>query len=307
MTSAVNLNEDAGAEGAGPAYCMLQWIHLYLGNLEEGLDWQEPALDRLRERFDLRWYAWSFAAASATCAYLGRFDEAIEQAHNGLIVAEEYRDSSLVTFAQFITSIVYTFRGDMTRAIEHGQIAVDTAPTLADKVWAQTFLAWAWCRADRAREGADLLASILPLYEATRFVPGQVFAGTFLAEAYWRVGQFDDAERTLEAGLELATRAGDQKFFVGWMHRLLAEIAMDKNPEQATEPLAAPQFEKCITIFRKIKAENELACAYAGYGRLHKRQGHVAEARDYFTRALTIFDRLGTLIEPGRMRAELAE
>ncbi len=56
----------------------------------------------------------------------------------------------------------------------------------------------------------------------------------------------------------------------------------------------------------EIGAENHLALAYAGYGRLHKQQGHIAGARDYLIRALEIFERLGTLIEPDRVRQEVA-
>jgi len=62
-----------------------------------------------------------------------------------------------------------------------------------------------------------------------------------------------------------------------------------------------------IAVLRAIKAENELALAYAGYGRLHRQQGHIAPARDYLTRALAIFERLGTLGEPDRVRQVLAE
>ena len=56
-----------------------------------------------------------------------------------------------------------------------------------------------------------------------------------------------------------------------------------------------------------VKAENELALAYAGYGRLLKQQRRPAEARDYLTRALAIFEHLGTLIEPDNVRTELAQ
>jgi tetratricopeptide (TPR) repeat protein len=44
-------------------------------------------------------------------------------------------------------------------------------------------------------------------------------------------------------------------------------------------------------MLRDIKAENELALAYAGYGRLHKHQGRIEESRDHLTRALEIFER----------------
>jgi len=65
-------------------------------------------------------------------------------------------------------------------------------------------------------------------------------------------------------------------------------------------------FEKSIAVLQKIKAENELALAYAGYGRLQKQQGQIGQAREYLTKALEIFERLGTLIEPDKVREELA-
>jgi len=66
-------------------------------------------------------------------------------------------------------------------------------------------------------------------------------------------------------------------------------------------------FEQAILIFQEIKAENELALAYSGMGRYHKKQGNTEQAREYLTKALEIFERLGTLIEPDKVREELAD
>src|SRR5262249_45652862 len=183
-------------------------------------------------------------------------------------------------------------KSDFAKAIEHCEIAVEKAPTLADKAWGQTHLAFAWCRSGQARKAADLLAPLVQAYEATQAVVAQVMAMPYLGEAYWRSGQLDLAEWTLQNSLELANRIG-AKFYTGCMRRLLGEVALERNPRQVAEPFAAPQFEASISILRDIKAEIELAFAYSGYGRLHEQQGRVAEARDYFARALEIFERLG--------------
>ena len=47
--------------------------------------------------------------------------------------------------------------------------------------------------------------------------------------------------------------------------------------------------------------------AYAGYGRLHKQQGEIVQAREYLTKALEIFERLGTPTEPEKVREILAK
>jgi tetratricopeptide (TPR) repeat protein len=123
----------------------------------------------------------------------------------------------------------------------------------------------------------------------------------FLGEGYWLAGKDDKARQTLEEGLEMAERYG-VRYEIGFAHRLLGEISLKNNPAQA-----APHFEKSIAIFQEIKAENESAVAYAGYGRLHKKQGEIARAREYLTKALEIFERLATPIEPNKVREVLAE
>ena len=76
---------------------------------------------------------------------------------------------------------------------------------------------------------------------------------------------------------------------------------MKTNPVQE-----GAHFEKSISVLREIKAENELAHSFAGYARYHKHTGHIAQAREYLIKALEIFERLGTLIEPDKVRKELS-
>jgi hypothetical protein len=56
---------------------------------------------------------------------------------------------------------------------------------------------------------------------------------------------------------------------------------------------------------RAIGAENELALALAGYGRLLRQLGDVAKARELLTQANEIFERLGTMHEPAKVAREL--
>ncbi len=132
-------------------------------------------------------------------------------------------------------------------------------------------------------------------------MPGEIPHTCNLGEGYWLAGEDDKARHTLEEGLRIAERCG-ARYYLGWAHRLLGEIALKTNPAQA-----AAHFKKSIAILREIKAENELALVYAGYGRLHRQKGQIAQAQEYLTKALEIFERLGTLIEPDKVREALAE
>ena len=316
VTKAAEFCEAAGnPEDAGLAYVVWEWSHMWQGDYDQVLTLKEDVLRMMAQRFNLRWYVWAFDAASLAYTALGHWDHAVEDGHKALRAGEEFSDPSVISFAAWVLSWAYTARGDLVRALEYAELGVQNALTPADKNWAQSVLGWAWVRAGEPRKGVELLAEGLAMNRSghsadkwlaqSAHVPPEIWQLLFLGEGYWLAGESDKARQTLEELLELANRCG-AKFYLGSAHRLLGEIALTTDPIQVAAPLAAPHFEQSIAILQQINAENELALAYAGYGRLHQQQGRVEQARDYLTRALTIFERLGTLGEPDKVRQALA-
>ena len=278
----------------------LQWGHFYKGDFDKAIPLKEEILRNVEQQFSLQPCVYGFSGASFTYYFLGRWDLAIEEGKQAPRIAEEYSDNSLISFALWIISIAYTGKWDLDRAIEYGDLAIQKAPTPADKLWAQMALALAWCRAGETQRGIETLAAILPMFQAGRFRNSEMGCGLLLGEGYWLAREYDKARQTLEEALELADACG-YRYHSGSAQRLLGEIALKTNPAQA-----AHHFNKNIAVLKEIKAENELAMAYAGYGRFHKQQGNIAEAREYLTNSLEIFERLGTLIQPDMVREELA-
>jgi tetratricopeptide (TPR) repeat protein len=302
LTKAAELCEAAGnAEDAGYAYAWLEWNHLYRGDFDRVLALKENLLRTMEQRFNLRWYARGLCAASRACSYLGHWDEAVKAGRKALSVAQEFSDDSMISWAAYNLSMAYTCKGDMSRAVEYGELALQKAPTPGDKAMGQRSLGWALCRTGEPNRGIELLNTALGIFQTGRWMPGVIPTTCTLGEGYCLAGEADKAMQTLEEGLEMAERCG-VRYYLGWAQRLVGEIALKNDPIQA-----APYFEKSITVLQEIKAENELALAYAGYSRLHKQKGQIAKAREYLTKALKIFERLGTLIEPGKVREELAE
>jgi tetratricopeptide (TPR) repeat protein len=301
-TKGAELCEAAGnAEDAGFAYTWLEWSHLYRGDFDRVLAVKEDPLRTMEQRFNLRWYAWGLCAASRAYVCLSRWDEAVKEGEKALSAAEEFSDNSTICFAARDLSIAYTSKGDLSRAIEYGELMFQKASTPADKAWGQRVLGWSLCRAGETNRGIELLTAALPIFQAGRWMSAVIPASCTLGEGYWLAGEDDKARQTLEEALKVAEHCG-ARYYVGWAHRFLGEIALKVDPGRA-----ASHFEKCIAVLQKIKAENDLALAYAGYGRLQKQQGQFAQAREYLTKALQIFERLGTLIEPDKVREILAE
>ena len=89
----------------------------------------------------------------------------------------------------------------------------------------------------------------------------------------------------------MAEKSG-AKFFIGFSNRMIARIIMDKYPSQAVSLL-----KRSLSIFKEIKAENEMAMALMDYGRLCKAQCNEVAANKCFNTALGIYKRLGTIIK----------
>jgi tetratricopeptide (TPR) repeat protein len=302
LTKAIKLCKEAGnLEDLGYAYGFLVTIHLDLSDYDKIFSSKEDALLIFEQKFDPRWYVHTLSIASRACSSLGRWAEAAKIGKKALSVAEEYTDNSLITFASWNISINYGWEFDIVRAIEYGELAIEKAQTHGDMAWAQRSLGWALCRAGKHKKGIELLVNVLPTFGAGQFLSGETDLLCFLGEGYCLAGDEYKAKKTLEKGLGIASRCG-ARYYIGFANRHLGEMSLRNEPFQATT-----HFQRSIAILEEIKAENELAMAYAGYGRLLKKQNEIARAREYLTKALEIFERLRTPIEPEKIRGILAE
>jgi tetratricopeptide (TPR) repeat protein len=279
----------------------LLYSHLLRGDSQKVLALKENAIRKLEEKFDLHTYVRVLCACSQAWSIFGRWQEAVEEAQRALQLGEEYAENGSISFAAWNLASAHAFKGDLKQAVELAELAVSKAPTSADKMWSQAFYASALSRSGKPQESMKILDSLLPLVRAGVHVPATYIVLGFRGEAFWLVRQYDEARNNLEESLGLIIRCGARSHF-GWVHRILGEIALETNPDEAL-----PHFEKCIEIGQGIKAENDVALAYSGMGRYHKQQGNVEEARKCLTYALEIFERLGTLIEPDKIRKELAD
>jgi tetratricopeptide (TPR) repeat protein len=279
----------------------LIWNLLYKGDYDQATALTDIIIRLMKQQFNLRTYTWSLCGISWAYSCLSRYDDALNIAHKTLQVSEEYSNNGMISFAAWIISIPHLYKGKYDLSLEYADLAVQSAPTVAEKVWAQTFLGWSLCRAGETIKGVELLASLVPMYRFTGFLPGEIIVTLHLCEGYFLSGEYEKARQTLEEVLPV-TEGCEMKLYIAWAHRLLGEIALKDDFRRAEA-----HFEKSTQIYKRINSDNELALAYSGYGRLYKQQGNTDKAREYLTMALEIFERLGTFIEPDKVKKELNE
>ena len=298
-TKAAKLIKDSEiiGEGANPFYVM-QWAYLWKGDFDKVFSLNKEALKIAKKQHHFVDYVNARVAVSWAHSFLGNWDRAVEEGKKALRIAEE--NDSLISLAAFAISLAYNLKRDTSRALEFSEFAARKAKTIAEKVWAQSGLAWALIRTEDPLRGVEIATELLPMFQAVGFMGGELLSRLAIGEAYYLAQKYDQAADIIKEGLEMANHCG-MKYHIAWAHRLLGDIALQSN-----QTLAEQYFDNSIAVLREIKAENELALAFAGYGRIYKNQGEIAKAREYLSEALQIFERLGTLIEPDKVRKELS-
>jgi len=301
MRAAEICHSAGNLQDAAFANMYLQWSNYYRGNFDQVLALKQDVLQTMNQRFDLGIYIYTLGATSSALCTLGRWDESIEEGQVALSVSQEFSDNLKIAFSAACLGFVHTFKGDLAQGIEYANLSFEKALSPMSESMARSCLGFGESRAGDPEKWIEPISSILEIARSVRYVAIQISVTLCLCEACCLAGKYDRAKEVLKDYVDLTERYR-AKWFLGFAHRLLGEVALKTNPEEAP-----PHFDRAISFFRETKGENELALAYSGMGRYHKQQGNVEQAREYLTKALEIFERLGTLIEPDKVREELAE
>jgi len=155
-------------------------------------------------------------------------------------------------------------------------------------------------RLGQVQAGTAQLAEAVAWFEQSNLHLTRSSFGVWLGDSYLLQGERERARTILEAVLTTSRDLG-YRHLEGIAHRLLGQAlrAAESGP-------AARHLETAIRILEEVGARNEYAKALVAQAELRRAEGHSAEARRLLEEALAVFDALGTLDEPRRVRAGLA-
>ncbi|HEX2432990.1 MAG TPA: AAA family ATPase [Gaiellaceae bacterium] len=299
---ALELCERSGNhEHAALACNTMQWAHMLLGEYGSAHPYAARAHEHLAVSFDPMAYMYARAGAALTYMMAGRWEAALHEVDEAVATGTERSDAGMVSFCNAIAALVCVEKRDWATALDYGNAAKETAPTVYFRGFAFGFMAPALCHTGAVDEGLPILEQIVPMAKAARHEMAWTVLASRLADAYLTAGDYERAHQTL---LEIhgATARSGAKFFLGASGRGLAEVALAQgDPEEAIRRL-----EAAIETLRASGSENQLGLALGALGRARRLVGDDVEARALTQEALAILDRLGTLEEPDRLRDELA-
>jgi tetratricopeptide (TPR) repeat protein len=299
---ALELCERAGNHVHAALACTgIQWAHMLLGEYGQAHRDAKRAFDHLAVDFEPMAYMFARSGAALTYMMEGRWDAALREVDQGVAAGAERSDAGTVSFCNAIGAQVCLEKRDWATAIDYGNAAKETAPTVYFRGFAFGFLAPALCHMGAVDEGLPFLEEIVPMAKAARHELAWTFLSPRLADAYLTAGDYLRAHQLL-LEIHAAAARREARFFLGASGRRLGEVALDLGDADEAVRLLGPAIE----TLRASRSENELGLALGALARARRLTGHDVEAMAIAQEALAILDRLGTLEEPDRLRHELA-
>ena len=303
LEEALALCDEIGDEpNAAHAQAMLQWLNVMTGNYELADHHGEAVLRRLESLPIPYLRTYTPVAMSLSHAFRGRWDDAVAWSNRAHEVGVETGDDGMASFGSAWESFAELLRGDVEASLRLARRSMDEAPTIYFRGWGQAFMAAAMCRTDEVHPGIDILMEVAEFIRRSRHESGYLMVGLLLAEGWLYEGDLERA-REVAATLEAWASSAGVPFVHAGSDSILAEAALaeGKNDE------AAERFRRAAERFGAIGADNGEAQAVSGLGRALAAGGDAIAARPLLEQALATFERLGTLGEPDRVRAALAE
>jgi len=261
----------------------------------------ELSLEHLAVSFDPMAYMYAHAGAALTYMMAGRWEAALHEVDEAVATGTERSDAGMVSFCNAIGALVCVEKRDWATAVDYGNAAKKTAPTVYFRGFAFGFTAPALCHTGAVDEGLAILEQIVPMAKAARHEMAWTILAPRLADAYLTAGDYVRAHQLLLEIHAAAARSG-ANFFLGASGRRLGEVALAQGDAEE----AVRRLEAAIETLRASGSENELGLALGALGRAQRLVGNDLEAAASAKEALAILDRLRTLEEPDRLRYELA-
>ena len=282
------------------AECCLTHVYAMAGDLRAAVEPGERALHAFEQQGNVWWACRTLWGLSIALIYLGEWERSLGYCRRALEHGEAVNDRRIKVVSWWRTGWTHIHRGDPETGVRCCQEALDLSPSPVDAAMAKAAQGYGLIRLGQVQAGTAQLAEAVAWFEQSNLHLTRSSFGVWLGDSYLLQGERERARTILEAVLTTSRDLG-YRHLEGIAHRLLGQAlrAAESGP-------AARHLETAIRILEEVGARNEYAKALVAQAELRRAEGHSAEARRLLEEALAVFDALGTLDEPRRVRAGLA-
>jgi predicted ATPase len=278
----------------GEILCFLGEFAPARAHLEQGIALHDPRKPRRAYGIDFgvfcrSWMAW-------TLWLLGYADQALQESHAALTLAQEQSHPFSVALALWCAAVLHQFRWEAHAAQEQAEAAIALSTEQGFPSWlanGTVLRGWALTAQGQGEEGIAQLRQGLAAHQATGEEVVRSHFLALLADAYGKVEQPRGGLTVLTEALAMADRT-EERFYEAELYRLQGELTLAQSSVQRLEssvtnpqPLIPnPQAEaeacflKAIEIAQRQQAKSLELRAATSLARLWQQQGKDAEARE---------------------------
>ena len=278
--------------------CLLQ-VYTFAGELRNAMEVGERALAVFTTRGSVWWTCrtlWNLATAANA---LGQWDESLGYCRRALELAREVGDLRLRTVSWYRLGSAHVFKGEHDDGLRCYREALALSPKPFDAAMIKAVQGCGRVRVGQIDAGRADLEEAVAWFDQSQLRYTRSLFALWLAEAYLSQDAPVRARAVLEEVLTTTGRLG-YRHLEGVAERLFAESLVHEDRRAAEAHV-----ERAIGILERVGAQNELAKALVDHAELCRLTGDLPSARERLERALAIFESLGTLHEPKRVRAKL--
>lgn len=293
------------AEGAGldelrafAESCLAQ-VYLFVGDLRAALVAGESALMTFEAHGNVWWACRTLWHLITIANALGEWRQGLEYCRRALAHGQRVDDLRLKVVAWSRTGSTHIQQGDATTGLQCCEQALALSPIPYDIAMIRAVRGHGLVKVGEVEAGTTELAEAVVWFDRSHLRYTRSVFALRLGEAYLRQGKHVQARTIFEDVFATSHEAG-YRHLIGVAERLLGESFTTENPA-----LAAPHLEAASRILEEVGARNEVAKVLVAQANLCYAGGNPTGARQLFERALTLFETLGTLDEPLRVRAAL--
>jgi class 3 adenylate cyclase/tetratricopeptide (TPR) repeat protein len=279
--------------------CLAQ-VYVFAGDLRRGVEVGERGL-RTFEALGNRWWAGrTLAHLAAAANALGQWDRAVGYCQRALSHGMAVDDLRLKVSALLRMGLTHIQKGEISAGLRRCEEAQALSPTPYDAAAVRGIRAYGLIKEGRLNEGIIELKDVLDWYARSnlRFTRYQFML--WLGEGYLAAGELELARNAAEEVRSASEETG-YRHLEALARRLLGECLLPADPSAASAHIS-----HAVEAFRQSGARNHLARALVTEAALRRRLGDIAGARSALDESLAIFEEVGTLDEPERVREALA-
>jgi class 3 adenylate cyclase/tetratricopeptide (TPR) repeat protein len=278
----------------------LAQVYTVAGNLRAALEAGEHALAFFEGHGNIWWASRTLWHLTVAANAVGEWERSLKYCQHALEHGQEVNDLRLKVVGLWRTGSLHIQRGDFQAGIQCCQEALSLVPIPFDAAMAKATHGYGLIKSGEVAAGTAELAEAVAWFDQLRLSFTHALFSLWLVDGYLRQGEPAKAHAILETALATIRGLG-YRHLEGVGERLMGICLQSEDP-----PAAAGHLEAAARILEEVGARNEFAKALAAQAELRRAAGDGPGARQLLEQALTIFEGLGTLDEPPRVRAALA-